>query len=128
MTLLSLSVGAALGATLRYYTSLWAVARFGPSFPWGTLIVNIVGSIILGFVLSLATAPGERALLSPTLRVLLATGFCGSLTTFSTFSYEAVVLMQEGRNLFAVLYMAGSMLFGLLGVLLGLLLARLVLR
>lgn len=129
ITLLSLSAGATLGAVLRYYVSLWALERFGAGFPAGTLIVNLVGSLLLGFLLTL-TARQEQSivgsLMSPPLRLLLTTGLCGSLTTFSTFGYETVVLIGRGDYTAGVLNIAGSVLAGLLAVLLGIGLARLV--
>jgi fluoride exporter len=120
--IVALALGATVGALLRYETTLWAAARFGTTFPYGTLLVNLVGSFILGFFLALST----RVTLAgyPTLRLFVVTGFCGSLTTFSTFSYETVVLMSEGRLLSALLNALGSMAAGLLCVFLGAVLAR----
>jgi CrcB protein len=119
--LLYLVAGAGAGAALRYYMSLWAAARFGTTFPYGTLLVNIAGSVLLGGFLTLAT---ERFEMSPDLRLLVATGFCGSLTTFSTFSYETMELLNRGSYLSGVLNAFGSLALGLLGVVLGAALAR----
>lgn len=116
MTLVVLALGATIGAVTRYAVSLWAATRFGAAFPYGTLIVNLVGSFILGFFFASAAA---RPDLSPTLRLFVATGFCGSLTTFSTLSYETVMLIGDG-NLPAALFNAfGSLVAGLLCVVLG---------
>nr|MBA3531074.1 fluoride efflux transporter CrcB [Ardenticatenales bacterium] len=116
-SLLALALGAIAGALLRYQATLWAAARFGTGFPYGTLLVNLVGSFILGFFLALATRGGVVA--HPTLRLFVATGFCGSLTTFSTLSYETVLLLTDGRLLPALLNAAGSVVAGLLCVVLG---------
>jgi CrcB protein len=119
--LLFLIAGAGAGATLRYYLSLWAAARFGTTFPYGTLIVNIVGSVLLGGFFTLTT---ERFDISPDVRLLVATGFCGSLTTFSTFSYETMGLLNRGSYLSGALNAFGSLALGLVGVVLGAALVR----
>lgn len=115
----TLALGATLGALLRYQLSLWAAARFGPRFPMGTLLVNMVGSLLLGFVLALPA-------LNARTRLAVATGFCGSLTTFSTFSYETVALFERGNVSAALLNVVVSVLAGLLCVILGAALARAV--
>lgn len=115
-TFLLLALGATCGAAARYYTTLWAARQFGVAFPYGTLIVNIVGCIILGAFLTLAL---ERPSIGPQTRLLISTAFCGSLTTFSTFSYETVGLLSSGSYLAAALNAVGSVLLGLLGVWLG---------
>jgi CrcB protein len=116
-----LALGATLGAATRYYTTLWAAENLSLDFPYGTLIVNVVGSLLLGGFLTLAN---ETASVSSQVRLLVGTGFCGSLTTFSTFSYEIVGLLLEGRYTTGVLYAVGSLLLGLLGVVLGIALMR----
>jgi len=95
MTLLLVVVGAAVGAPLRYLTDLLVQSRHESDFPWGTLTVNGAGSLVLGATASaLAATPGDSWVL-----VLVGTGFCGALTTFSTFSFETVRLAQEGSLL-----------------------------
>ncbi len=116
-----ISAGAAAGATLRYIVSRLVPAIDG--FPLGTLIVNFVGSVLLGFVLYLSFTYG---LLTREQRLLIATGFCGSLTTFSTFAYETYFLFQEGALGLAVLNICANVGLCILGVLLGRLLATLV--
>jgi len=92
MNWVAVAVGGALGAVLRYGLSGWVQGVTGAFFPWGTLAVNVLGSFILGAGLHLGT---ERFLFSTEARLLLTTGFCGSLTTFSTFSFETYSLLEE---------------------------------
>jgi fluoride exporter len=98
MTYLSVALGGAAGAVLRYGLSGWLHAVTGYTFPIGTLAVNVLGAFIIGVVLELSTG---RLLVSPEVRLLLTTGFCGGLTTFSTFSYETLALLQERQWLAA---------------------------
>lgn len=120
-TILILALGATVGAAARYYGSLWMADRFGAAFPYGTLLINVTGSFILGCFLTLAT---ERLPIGPELRLLVATGFCGSYTTFSTFSYESVGLLTRGSYLAGGLYLFGSVALGVLAVVAGIALAR----
>ncbi len=120
-TILILAISATLGAALRYYVSLWAAALFGTPFPYGTLLVNVVGSFILGAFLTLA---GQGLVTNPGLRLFVATGFCGSLTTFSTYSYESVALFERGSYLIGALYMFGSLALALVSVIVGAALMR----
>ena len=94
--LLLISVGAILGANARYLVGLWAAQRFGTSFPYGTAIVNITGSLLLGFVVAWGSA---RSGLSPEVRLLVAVGFLGAYTTFSSFAVET--LLQATNETFA---------------------------
>lgn len=89
MTALWVALGALVGAPLRYLTDEALRARFGSAFPWGTFAVNVVGSFVLGLVTALALATDATA--------LLGVGFCGALTTYSTFGYETVRLAEDGR-------------------------------
>lgn len=115
------SVGAVVGANARYFLGAWAAERFGTTFPYGTLIINLTGSLILGFFLALAT---ERALIDPRYRLLIAVGFCGSYTTFSTYTYESITLMLSGSWTLGLLNLLGSTALGLGAVGLGILLGR----
>lgn len=124
-TILILALGATLGACARYYLSLWALNQFGPAFPYGTLIINVSGSFVLGFFVTLTALRPE---ISRELRLLIATGFCGSYTTFSTFSVETMTLITGSNYLGAVLNAFGSLAFGLLGVVLGSILARAIIH
>jgi fluoride exporter len=120
-TFLLISTGAILGANLRYWVGGWAVSQFGSSFPYGNLIINLTGSLILGFFMTLAV---ERLLLDPRLRVLVAIGFLGSYTTFSSYTFESVALIMENQWLAGLLNLFGSAFLGGLAVIVGIILAR----
>lgn len=91
---LLIAIGAALGANARYLVGLWATHRFGADFPYGTVIVNITGSLILGFLVAWGSAHSG---LSPELRLLFAVGFLGSYTTFSSFAVESLQQLESAR-------------------------------
>lgn len=109
----------ALGTGARYLIGIWALSRFGPAFPYGTLIVNLVGCFLMGLVVELAL---RGTLASADLRVILSTGFIGGLTTYSAFNQESTRLLRDGlgglafANLAATL--VGCFLAGWLGTLL----------
>ena len=92
--ILAVAVGGAVGALARHGVSTAAAAAFGPRFPLGTLIVNVAGSFVMGWLFALFTG---RMDVSPELRLLVTTGLLGAFTTFSTFSMETLVLLQAGR-------------------------------
>ena len=116
MTALLVALGAAVGAPLRYLTDRAVRDRFGPGFPWGTLAVNAAGSLLLGLLLALP-APGP-------VTALLGTGFCGALTTYSTFSWETLTLARRGERARATAYVLVSVLAGFGAAWLGWLLAN----
>ncbi|RRR99675.1 fluoride efflux transporter CrcB [Glycomyces terrestris] len=118
MTLLLIAAGAAVGAPARFLTDLVAAHYLGRHLPWGTLAVNTAGS---GLAVFLAAAVAD-----PAWSALLATGFCGALTTFSTLSWETLVLVEQGRWRHAVLNIAVNLAGGLAAGLGGLALARLL--
>jgi len=120
---LLIAIGAALGANARYFVSLWAGDRFGVAFPFGTTIVNVTGALMLGFVLELTT---DRFVTSPEARLLIATGFLGSYTTFSTYMVESITLMRQGSLILGVVNIAGEAILGLLFAVLGMYFARLL--
>jgi CrcB protein len=123
-TILSIALGAALGANLRYAVSVWAAQRWDTAFPYGTLLINVGGSFVIGLLMAFTTT---RTSLSVPWQRLLITGFLGGFTTFSTFSYETYSLLIGGNWLAAALNIVGSVGLGLLGVFLGAGLVRLVL-
>jgi CrcB protein len=110
VTLLLVILGGAVGAPLRYLTDLFVQSKHDSAFPWGTLSVNVVGSAVLGGVLAAASV-GH---LSSDLVALLGTGLCGALTTFSTFGFETVRLLQEGSTVAAGLNVTVSLAAGFL--------------
>ena len=109
MNWLLVIVGAVVGAPLRYLTDRFVQSRHDSVFPWGTFTVNIVGCLVLGVVTG-AVASGDA---SPRLQLLLGTGLCGALTTYSTFSYETLRLSEEGAGLMAVANVVASVAGGL---------------
>lgn len=120
-TFWAIAIGAAVGGVSRYYLAASVQQRFGAEFPWGTLLVNVTGSLLLGFIIRYALSTPE---MSVEVRALLTTGFCGGYTTFSTFSFETVVLLEEGQYERAGAYVAGSVALSLLATLAGFILAR----
>jgi fluoride exporter len=116
------ALGAMLGANLRFAVGTWALGRWGPDFPYGTLIVNVSGALGVGIVLSFLA---ERVGIDPLWRLFLVTGFLGGYTTFSSYSWEGFVLLEEGDWLRASVYVVASNVLGVVGVWLGVVLARL---
>ena len=115
-------VAGAIGAPCRYLGDSWTTDRTAGSFPWGTLAVNLSGSAVLGFLTGLVLFHA----FSDTPRLILGTGFCGAYTTFSTFGFETVRLIEEGSLLEAVGNVAVSVAGGLGGAAAGLALAGVV--
>ena len=113
---LYVALGSAVGGVSRFALATAIQSRVGTPFPWGTLVINITGSLILGFILRYAL---QTPAISPEVRALLTTGFCGGYTTFSTFSYEAATLIEEGGYQRAALYVLASVLVSLAAVFLG---------
>jgi CrcB protein len=120
--------GSSLGGLARWGVTAWFGRWFGTAFPWGTLFINLSGSLFLGWFF---TVLEERLVLSELswihagdLRLLVATGFTGAYTTFSTFEYESHRLLGDGDGLAGAAYVSGSVFLGLLAVRLGVVLAR----
>jgi CrcB protein len=124
MALIAVATGGALGATARDVASGWVQDLSGGFFPWGTMAVNVAGSLLLGF--SMVWLQGTMA--STELRQLVTIGFLGSFTTFSTFSYETASMLRDGEWWRAGGYAAGSFLLGLAAVMTGAALASGLLR
>lgn len=121
MKFLVIGLGAFVGANLRYLVQTWLADRWGSTFPYGTLVANVTGSLVLGFFVALVTA---RLIVSPNVRLFVAVGLLGGYTTFSSFTVEALNLVQSGRWLPATLYLLGNVVLGLLAAIAGVLLAR----
>ena len=114
--ILWVAAGGAMGSVGRYLVSRWITA----TFPWATFTVNIVGSLLIGLLVGLAS----KEALSPEMRLLLVTGFCGGFTTFSTFANETYGMLDGGHILTTALYVSASVFAGILAVYIGLQLTR----
>jgi len=121
--LVLVGIGGFLGSVARYITQQ-SVGKFMPViFPYGTLTVNIAGSLMIGIIYGLMD---RSNLMSAEWRIFLATGFCGGFTTFSSFSYETLTLLRDGEYMFAGLYVGGSVIASLLAVIVGITLTRMI--
>lgn len=116
---ISVAIGGALGSMARYLVGGWFASRFGGSFPYGTFVINVTGSFIIGLFLAFAE---ERVALSPYWRLFFAVGFVGGYTTFSTFEYESARLFQAGQTLLGATYLIGSVVTGGVAVIAGMVL------
>ena len=111
------ALGGAVGSMVRYGTGLAATRLIGPGFPWGTLIVNVAGSFVIGVFVEMIA---RRFNASEPARLLLVTGFLGGFTTFSSFSLDAASLMERGAPGLAAVYVIGSVVVSLAAVFAGL--------
>jgi len=115
------ALGGAIGTAARYLLTLFIQPRIGSGFPVATLVINVTGSILLGFLMRYSL---ESVTASPEVRLLLTTGFCGGYTTFSTFSYETARLIEDGEWQRGATYIAASVVLSLAGTFIGFALAR----
>jgi CrcB protein len=120
-SVLWISLGAVLGANARYFLSRWIARNLSAAFPYGTLVINITGSLLLGFFLVWTT---ERVLADPRWRLLIAIGFCGSYTTFSSYAFETLAYFEQGHWGWVTINVLANNLLALLAVLAGAVLAR----
>ena len=127
LIVLAVALGSALGGVARYGLSGLVARSFGETFPWGTLIVNVLGSFLIGFVATL-TGPDGRVLVSPVTRQFWMPGIFGGFTTFSSFSLQTLSLVQDGEWTRALANVTLSVALCLLGVWLGATLAAAVNR
>ena len=111
--MLAIGLGAAVGANLRYALSVWAAERLGSAWPYGTLLINLLGCLAIGALFALTAT---RLPLSEPVRLLLVTGLLGGFTTFSAFGYESYALIIAGDWAAAGLYVGASVALGLRGV------------
>jgi CrcB protein len=118
---LLIAVGGALGSVARFFVTSAVAAHMGIAFPFGTFTVNLVSCLIIGFLI---TSAGKRAGISSAWRFLIAVGFIGAFSTFSTFEWETYSTVRSGAFLLAALYAAGSLVMGLIAVWGGTLLAE----
>jgi CrcB protein len=117
-TYLWIALGGALGSVARYGCSSLVAGLFGETFPLGTLLINVVGSFVIGLFATL-TGPDGRVMVSGDIRQFVTIGLCGGYTTFSSFSYQTLTLAQDGQYLRAGANVVGSMVLCLLAVWLG---------
>jgi CrcB protein len=113
-----IALGSALGGVGRYWCSGVIARHIGETFPWGTLVVNVLGSLLIGLVATLSE-PDGRLLMSPTLRQFFMLGLFGGFTTFSSFSLQVLNLVRDGQWVMASLYVLASVALCLIGVWLG---------
>jgi len=125
LTYLWVALGGALGSVARFWLNGLISAQTGPEFPWGTLIINVTGSFVIGFFFTL-TEPGGRVFASSNTRQFFMTGICGGYTTFSSFSLQTLTLAREGEWFRAGGYTVGSVVACLVAVWLGYLCASVV--
>ena len=118
---LAISLGAILGANARYWLGVWAAQKLGTSFPYGTLIINVTGSLILGLFLTLISG---HYMVDARWRMFVAVGFLGAYTTFSTYTYESVFLIMNGKAWAGLLNLFGSSILGAIAVTAGILLGQ----
>ncbi len=126
--MLVIAIGGALGAVSRHYfaavVNRGLAYAFGYNFPYGIFAVNILGSFLMGLLVSLAAYKLD---ISPEMRGFLAVGFLGAFTTFSTYSLDIVLLLERGQYMMAVLYAGGSVILGILGLMCGMWIGRVIL-
>jgi CrcB protein len=118
-----ISLGAVVGANARYFLSRWAAKSLSPAFPYGTLLINVTGSLLLGFFLIWTS---ERVLADPRWRLMIAIGFCGAYTTFSSYAFESMYYFEQGHWLFFAANILANNVLCLAAVLAGAALARAV--
>ncbi len=119
--LILIGTGGLIGSIARYLTAVYFTKVFPSAFPYGTFIVNIVGCLVIGLIFGFSE---KYSWLTQEWRFFLATGLCGGYTTFSSFAYENIKLIQEGNFLVFALYSIGSFALGLIAVYVGLILTK----
>jgi CrcB protein len=115
--------GGFIGANVRYWLGGWMQERLGAGFPWPTMIINVTGSLVIGLFMALFLDLNW----TPSWRLFVAIGILGGYTTFSTFAYEALNLLRDGRYFPALLYIEGSAILTVFGAWIGVVLARVIL-
>ena len=119
----SVVIGAGIGGGLRYVLGGWIAERWGASFPWHTLVINVGGAFLLGLLMALSV---ERSLVPSSARLFLGVGILGGFTTFSTLSYESIALVERGLFVQGAANLLGSAVLGVAAVVAGLFIGRAV--
>jgi CrcB protein len=120
----AVALGGSVGSVLRFFCNHYFAMWLGTTFPYGTLFVNVAGSLWLGFIGTLAL--NKAGIFDPNMRLLLTTGFAGGFTTFSSLAFESMALYQGGSLALAIGNIAANLIIGMLGLILGIFLARLI--
>ena len=123
LNFLAISLGAIVGANARYIVSRYAARLLGPVFPYGTLIINVAGSFVVGLFLIWTN---ERVLIDPRWRLLVVIGFCGGFTTFSSYAFETMAYFEQGQWTLMLSNVLANNLLSLLAALAGMALARIL--
>jgi fluoride exporter len=118
---IAISLGAVPGALCRYYLTIWSTKWFGTEFPYGTFVINLTGAFMMGFFMTWLL---KHTPVSPELRLLVAVGFLGSYTTFSTYALDTAKLLRTGNYGTTLFYWAGSAILGIVGLEAGTFLAK----
>ncbi|MBI5231603.1 MAG: fluoride efflux transporter CrcB [Coriobacteriales bacterium] len=121
MNVVGVFLGAGIGGALRYVLGGWIADRWGASFPWHTMVINVGGAFLLGLLMALSV---DQQVVSPQVRLLVGVGVLGGFTTFSTLSYESIALLEQGLVAQGLANMFGSAVLGLVAVLAGLAIGR----
>ena len=119
--LVLVALGGSIGSVARYLCQKWFAENTVHPFPWATFIVNLLGCLLIGIIYAMAE---RSSLLTPQIRLLLITGFCGGFTTFSAFAFENMTFIRSGEISYFILYSVGSVILGLAGVFGGIALFR----
>jgi CrcB protein len=120
---LLIGFGGGAGSIARYLCQKWFNETYPHPFPWGTFTVNLIGCFLIGIIYA---ASEKTSFLSPQIRLLLITGFCGGYTTFSTFAFENMSLLRSGDNLYFIIYVMASVVLGIAAVFAGIALMKLL--
>ena len=120
---LLVGLGGGVGSIARYLCQKWFNENYPHPFPWGTFAVNLVGCFLIGIIYA---ASEKTSVLSPQVRLLLITGFCGGFTTFSTFAFENMTLLRSGDTIYFLIYTIASVVIGTGGVFIGMAIMKLI--
>ncbi|MDY6802428.1 MAG: fluoride efflux transporter CrcB [Cyanobacteriota bacterium] len=123
---IAIATGAIAGSITRYYLGIWFLGKFGKTFPYGTLFINTTGCFAMGFFVTFALE--GTTTIPPEIRLLIAVGFLGSYTTFSSYELESMSLLKQGNMLPAAVYWLGSAIVGIVSLQLGHILAKLIIK